>query len=625
MKSKPFLITIGIVLILVSSYFLFSKGKTAGISNQPNTAWFLSRFNEQLIAGDTQSLLSFFEAKQQDNKDIIILLDIITGKKSFNDRPALFKPKLHFDESEIEVSDDETITATIPVSFSYKNLGTRKSQIIFTLKKNTGNQFVITSATIAEFASDYIAYENYINSKTVKETDIFSQQTLQAFETAESIKLKYDTVLWFSYVNDRTYLYVANGEWNMWKFFEQQPDSQPTAKMGMVDYRLKEIIPAQYDLVYGISGTFSNLIEVEKNSKHGFYNTEGELVIPVEYDQVYPVNKTDTLAALQKGDKFFWLTAGYRITPPVQVQLADIILQVPNLAKVNIDSSSPKYFTEINSRDVHESVYIPPSYMVSLSIFSNKVMFLTNPLRKNVYYEGTEKYTVSSKDMPPVETGDNIFLATFYSIRDYFLGGRAEFYDRKNLVLIDKKKNRVLNYIIHTNFIDGDYGGPTICKDYLLRPLNDTLFEINVSSSVYIDIPGNKTHLSEAPVFHYLYIKDNKLYEKESKRLFSFTKFVKMDDSYITGCYAYTDSTGNKTNDNKLKPAYLQYLKNEIYADYNYKFKSEFWAENFEYNMYGYKGEKDNVEAELTEIDRYNINWINQKLKSLDNNSLAVN
>jgi hypothetical protein len=100
-------------------------------------------------------------------------------------------------------------------------------------------------------------------------------------------------------------------------------------------------------------------------------------------------------------------------------------------------------------------------------------------------------------------------------------------------------------------------------------------------------------------------------------RYFGFTEFVKMDDSYLEGCYVIN---GKRTD--HLSPEVLQYMKNEIFASYGLRFKTEKWAKEFEYNFgYDDKTRHDNVNDSLTAIDKYNINWLSQKLNGAQNNT----
>ena len=103
-----------------------------------------------------------------------------------------------------------------------------------------------------------------------------------------------------------------------------------------------------------------------------------------------------------------------------------------------------------------------------------------------------------------------------------------------------------------------------------------------------------------------------------------------MDDSYLNGCYNL--EVGTRYNSQKktidhLTPEILRYMKNEIYADYRYQFKDKRWTDVFQpfYSDDSGTELKSNasVDDSLTTIDKYNINWINQKLKGTQEKSLA--
>jgi hypothetical protein len=106
-----------------------------------------------------------------------------------------------------------------------------------------------------------------------------------------------------------------------------------------------------------------------------------------------------------------------------------------------------------------------------------------------------------------------------------------------------------------------------------------------------------------------------------TKRIFAFTKYQKIDDHFINGCYVYGTVDNGKykaTVGGAISPEALRYMKNEIYADYNYKFKDKRWTDIFSQQFYDrYKSENVSVQDSLTEIDKYNIQWIDQKLKGL--------
>jgi hypothetical protein len=123
--------------------------------------------------------------------------------------------------------------------------------------------------------------------------------------------------------------------------------------------------------------------------------------------------------------------------------------------------------------------------------------------------------------------------------------------------------------------------------------------------------------------YHYLVMRNGKLDELPNERHFGFTKYVKMDDSYLNGCYELSMGrigAERHVKINRITPDMLLYMKNEIYADYGYRFNDKRWQEVFE-DMPAYYNEagkpipgKISVDDSLTDIDKYNINWINQKL-----------
>lgn len=70
----------------------------------------------------------------------------------------------------------------------------------------------------------------------------------------------------------------------------------------------------------------------------------------------------------------------------------------------------------------------------------------------------------------------------------------------------------------------------------------------------------------------------------------------------------------------------LKFMKNEIYADYKYQFKDSRWKDIFYKFEHIYNGGDEkplnaNVNDSLTEIDKYNINFLNEKIKKAKSGS----
>jgi hypothetical protein len=625
---KPKFILAEFMLLIMSVLTISCKHKTN--INDDVVKEFLTKFNGAVSSGNADFIKAYFVEK---NRKIDRLANILAGKTGAAEQSSTcFRLDLIIGESKISSLANGAIAVSIPVLFSHNNIESTKSLITLKLVNDKDGKMRISFINVSKFLPDYIAYENLVKSKTLTDKDIYAPITLKAFETAKQLKAKYDSVIWFEHINKQTYYYVTSGKWDMYEWDSPGPrnDTTKTYKMGLIGPDLKELVPVAYDLVHNINGTINGLIEVEKSHKHGFYNLQGKIIVPAEYDQIYPVTNDNALAALQKGDDFFWLNRDSTISAKVNISLSEVLAQTSHLGNFNQDGSNADNVTEFNSHEQHGSVYIPPAYLVNLGIFSTIEQF-KNPLRRNIDFEDVSaKINIKLSNKADVQKDGNIFETAFYSIRNYFLGGRSEFYDTKNLVVVDKKNNKVYRQEILTDLSIEDGGDDLtgLCNEYYLKPLNDTLLEMKVTSAISISL-YNGDGLQEAPVYHYLTLKNGKMTEANTNRKFSFTKFRKMNDSYLEGCYLYlikppiAKEGYKKEQSSYLRKDVLQYMKNEIFADYHYKFKDSVWNEVFAESIANYEAKNESVDDSLTEIDKYNINWINQKLKATESKKLA--
>ena len=609
MTSKNKLI-IGIsVLVIGLAGFLFGR-LYLNKADKPEIQTFLQTFSQNLVSKPADSLLLSFEVKQS-RKDIIRILNLLAGHTSINGKlKPLFKTVVNVDNAVIIVVNESLSRIAIPLTLVNSKFPDYPASLNITLRKDGKNRFMITEINGEELFSNFVAFENAIRTKMHSEDEIFSEQTLLAFKKADQLKSKYDSVLWFSYVNDKPFYYVINGKWD---FYASAEDIEKAGyKMGLVNADLKEIIPAEFDLVHNIGGTLEGLIEVEKGGKRGFYDLQGRNVIPVINDQVIPVSDSVNIAVASVGSDYYWIRKDYSISDrDTSIKIADVLKKIKlfNDPVHSFTGPNTDNLLEFNSREEHAALYLPPSYLVNWN-FLPKTQLFKNPLRKNVEYNDIS----SSIDVTYTKTTEpsNWLETAFYSIRDNYIGGRTDFYDTKNVLLVDHKSNKVYSYQVG---IDAEFLLLN-CNEFKSKAIADNLFEI--TSSNYINLEVNDKYLNEIPSYHYLSITDGKMEELPNRRYFGFTKYIKMDDSYIKGCYTYD---GNEIH--TLPKAILTYLKMEIYADHNYRFPDEHWVKTFESYMADYKPENASVESELTDIDRYNIKWIDQKLNNLETKKLA--
>lgn len=628
MKTRPFIKPAAFILVILAAIFVV-RCKTGQKASQAGISTFLNDFNKQAKAGNADSLLNYFENGRHNQNYVFLIAYLTHHKFNPNQSEPLARVELDVDDATIKVINDAMLVAAIPAKLSHDSVKDVQTTLIFTIRTAASHQYKIYSVDAEKFMKDYRAYTDLVRAKTMAAEVTYSPATLAAFKTAATLKTHYDTVVWFAHLGDKTYYYTVKGKWNQQNDIYRDADSVIAPyKMALVGPDLKEVIPAQYDLIHNINATFPGLVEVENAGKKGFYDLNGKIVVSVSYDQVFPLNDEANLAVLRNGDDYFYLKQDMTISAKVDLKISDFISKIKDLAgSFDLYKNATAVVTEYNSKSEHGAIFIPPSYMVDLNI-TPKDMNFKNPLRKTEYEEVYTNYKV--KYAATVKEPNNWLEASIYSIRDYFLGGRSEFYDSKKIVITDKKNNRVFTTTIGTDYTPGDGGGEALqgaCDVNAIKVINDSLFEVKSGAVLYAELYDSTKTITGGPYYHYYAVKNNKLKELPDDRSFGFTKYVKMDDSYLSACYNILIGNGKydqrkKTTVNMVTPEMLRYMKNEVFADYAYKFKDKRWENIFvDMPSYNQKMSDDktynaSVDDSLTVIDKYNINWITQKLNA---------
>lgn len=606
MKSKPlFIIAIVVVLVSLAVGILFWTSKKASAADDDAYKSFIAGFNKKIKNGDIDSALTFFDDKISKRPELTRILKALAGQtNSTGATKALFKPELGIETTQINLKNNSLADATVPVYLMVDGLALKTSTFELRIIRQDGKLRIIKLAA-EDFLTDYLAYENLIRSKTLSDEDIYSPITLEAFKKCETLKNTYDTVLWFTHYKKQTYFYVGYGKWSI-------DDEGSYKKTGLVGPDLKEIIPVQYDLIHGFNTTLNGFIEVEKEKKKGLYSLNGKLIVPVEYDRIFPIQTDSTLAILQKGDNFFTFSKNLEISSAPGIKFTNVLAMLPIFKRQEITAANVDNITEINSREYHQAVYVAPSYLADLNLHK-RILQIKNPLRKNVeVFDYSDKYIISAPQKATDETG-NTLSAMVYSIRDYYQGGRSEFYEKKNAIVTDVESDKFYTVDLYDNYLFEEFETPELqCKDFYLKMLSDSLVEIKYSAWVVINASATDS-LLEAPVYQYFKVKNEAMEPVNQGRIFACASLVKLDESYVQGCYTYSGKNGKSQTD-YLKQAYYKYIINEIYASHNYIFKDKKISEAFEFSLPDYKPEHTNVENKLTEIEEYNIAWLKQKL-----------
>ncbi|MES2278437.1 MAG: WG repeat-containing protein [Bacteroidota bacterium] len=626
MKTRNILITL-VLLSAIGAVLVISRCKSKDADNGDAIGQYVSRFVQLLKTGKKDSLSAYF-VNQKTPQFMTRLINITANKKDYSGKsPALVH--VGFDEKKIQIknvglSDYE---ATLPLVVSCIKSTPEDMTITVKIHQTGKNHFVISELDARIFMGMFVSYENSAKYLSVPDSVRFSAISLAAFKTADRLKARYDSVMWFEHVDNKTWFYVIKGKWNN-KLLWGNDDGKKieiTHKMGLVSPELKEIIPAEYDLVHNVGGTIEGMIEVETGDKKGLYDINGKIVVPAEYDELFPMREdNDNLALMRKGDDYFYLKKGGIITEKqTDLKIGDVLPQIKRYdTNYKLSDKTSKNVMEWNDRDWAGSLVISPSYLVNWDILP-KFMMLPNPLRKtdDQEEEGYSAYYEVTFDGRKKEA-DNWIEGAYYSVMNDYLGSRGGLYTNNAVVIVNKKNNRAYgrSFGIYHGGAEGGGALSGKCSEEYVRAISDSLYEFKATAEIDQTMINGQV-ISDAPYYHYLTIKDGKLVSMPENRMFACTQYVKMDDTYLSGCFII-----DKKQTDKVNADILQYMKNEIYASYRYKFKNPKWASVFEYRYGGYDDDKmhANVDDSLTVIDKYNINFITQKLKSMGEKKLAA-
>ena len=375
--------------------------------------------------------------------------------------------------------------------------------------------------------------------------------------------------------------------------------------MGVVNSNGKIIVPIEFSKIFNPNQLFANTLVVEKNGKFGLYSLSGKQLVAAEYDMLYPSGKSDALVHFSKNNEFGWIGSDGTVhtsdNPEPYIHLTTSPLQSNLLSYWKFASEKANWIYFAQPDIVGDLIFTPP-YAIQL-------------------FNTSEVYMISS-DMPGMQTlemkmaeskswGEKLkalvinWLETGMDPRENYAS------NGKDLVVIDENLNAVQKIRLETHY-ENNRG----CDNSRYRFLENNMLEI-VKDDYTVEYPFHTLPLYE----YYQVTGENSVKKLESNRKFAYTKYVKIDESYFKGCFI------RMANDNEtpkgeeaqymsyeiktmhLSIEDLDYMRNEIFAEYGYKFKNEKWQKIFAASKW-YSPQSDNVDAKLTETDKYNIDII---------------
>ncbi|MEQ8924648.1 MAG: YARHG domain-containing protein [Fulvivirga sp.] len=412
----------------------------------------------------------------------------------------------------------------------------------------------------------------------------------------------YKSTPYYADIDGLKFFVVSTGKWDY-----NVEEFSGELKYGMVNDSLHLILPLEYDKIYNPNLTVKESFELKKDSRVGLFNyVSGEIITP-QFDFILPQSsKISEVAYGYKNNSWYELKDGKieRATFDPTTVLQQLKFDVVRLGSNMMYDSY--YISHKNDPTLGRGVVITPSYIEYLGLSQREFypdVIITNQENVDFGLESAGTRTNSSKSI-----SDRImtFFISFYEsgidARDYSISTtQLVVYQKDNNTLTSEK------VVSHSGYNE-------LCAEANYRFVNDSILEIIRGKSIY-DYPKSESIYDHQTSYSYKkLLHDGSIIELKSDREFDFTKFVFIDKSYFEGCFIdaidYEKETGyNILVADHLSIHDLDVMRNEIFAEYGYKFKSAEWATYFS-SMPWYKPLYDDVTDKLTEIDKANIKVI---------------
>ncbi len=363
-------------------------------------------------------------------------------------------------------------------------------------------------------------------------------------------------------------------------------------------------------------------IEIEKNGKRGLLNYTTKKNISAEYDVIYQSTKKYAMAVGKKGNTFYYLQSEKLATEIKDSTDFPLYSNANYRWKFDVKGKrvnlySTKILNWFYSVYAGNGIYFTPSYAYEIGCFPEVKYFIGEAkLAREMQNKAPDSLMMMGAvnmvndfqgEISDRKEIDSNYLAMIVSFYEEGVGGRDYFAFKNYLQIMYVNEN-----IIDKKQILDHYRSLECCC--LNEPSHSNFLSnnmIEVRRSAY----GRELFYSSTQYDYYEISSAKKVRALESNRIFNCTQFTVIDDSYLNGCFSVLDSASDDLESsvfNRLKTTYLEFMIQEIYADYGLIFTDKKWADYFATQTW-YKPRYNNVDSLITNIDKENLIFIKKK------------
>lgn len=466
-------------------------------------------------------------------------------------------------------------------------------------KMDTGESTSIGESSEAPVAVPVLEKENEGRTKPTSSLNHSAIVDSALRITVQRLQTKYSSVpFYFEYKNE-PYFYVGSGDKN---------DTSTT--FGLTDREARPLLETDFDKLYNPDVTLVKCIEVKQGDKLGLFNYAENVLLEPQFDYIVPEKNRRKQVAygtlngswykIEFNDEFKVSQCQFDFSETLRsLQYSTDMFKDRPL--INIEA--------ISSRDEHplhhgSGVVIAPSYIARLRLIPDIGRgFILKDDRSDF---GLDSASISSVDHTPLSKGIVGFIVNLYESTFDTRGGINE---EKILLVLNKETN--LTSDLTLNSIHKEF----FCQEENILFINDTLVEVQSTQS-----SGLLYHW-ESTFSYYSILPSGEIQHLKSNRNFDASKFTLLEERHFKGCFGKSmtqeerDQMSSEDHyltvwrSDHLSIEDLDIMRNEIFAEYGYKFSTAKWQDYFGQFAW-YRPAFDNVDDQLSETDKANIKTI---------------
>ena len=452
---------------------------------------------------------------------------------------------------------------------------------------------------VSEVKEEVIEIPEPTQNKTLyAELDSTLRQDLQRLDTA------YQSTPFYVKLNGKNY-YVTSS--TLYDYPKARYEG--SFQFGLANDSLQTLLEPHYDKIYNPNLVIVNCFEIAKNSQIGLVNyLTGEVLSP-QFDYILPSsNEPNETAFGLKNGQWFKIESS-DVSNPIETDfdpapiLRNLSFDIKNIGENMMYYSYWQYFED----DANEGrgIILLPSYVSYMKLLERDFTDIILPDQQGRIDFGTTDAKLTTSYRRKLSEK---LVAFFVSAYESGIGARGYEQDVKKLVIHNQNTNA-----LHTTRLGALGISDYFCRTAGYRFVNDSIVEVESNRYSY---RGKNQRYDFETVFTYHKIEaDGTLQELKSNRYYDFTKFILMNENNLKGCFAWTiqdrsiDNEHNMWITDHLSIEDLDIMRNEIFAEYGYKFKTEKWQKYFSAQPW-YNPRYDDVNDLLTEIDKANVELI---------------